>query len=306
MAELGFIVNPASRNGRTRRLWPRLRRTFGERLDVPFDVHVTERPGHATDLARAAIRDGTRTLVAVGGDGTLNEVVNGYLAGDGRPLAPETRIAPLSIGTGSDFVRTYPFPTDPVELARRLGSPATRRVDVGRAMFGGPGASTARFFLNIAEFGSGGAVVDRVNRTAKVLGGRMSFLLAILATMSKYRNTRVGFEPDGGPRQDLVVNDFIVANGRFFGGGLMPAPHADLSDGLLDVVVVGDLDFRTIRKNLPRMRAGTHLDLAGITSLRCRSLAIHAGDEMIDLDGEFVGRTPTSFEVVPGAVRLVA
>jgi len=303
--DVAFVVNPASGNGRTRRRWPWLERRFSRILSTRFDVHMTERPGHGTDLAREAIEDGATTIVSVGGDGTLNEIVNGYLRPDGRPLNPGARIAVFSVGTGSDFVKTTRFPTDPDAVARRIATGETKAIDAGRCACAGSAGPIERYFINIAEFGSGGAVVDRVNHTTKVLGGRMSFFLAILRTMPRYRNTRVSYEADGGPRSEVMMNDFIVANGRFFGGGLMPAPDADVADGALDVVIVGDLDFRTIRKDLPRMRAGTHLDLPGIAHLRCRELAVHSNEEMIDLDGEYVGRTPTRFEVVPGAVRVV-
>ena len=133
----------------------------------------------------------------------------------------------------------------------------------------------------------------------------MSFLIAILRTLPKYRNTRVIYQADGGPPQEAVVNDFVVANGRYFGAGLMPAPHSDLEDGLCDVVVFGDIDFKTARRNLPALRRGEHLSLKEVRSFRCRSLTVQSEGEMIDLDGEFVGRNPLRFEVLPNAVPML-
>ncbi|OGS47462.1 MAG: hypothetical protein A3K66_00020 [Euryarchaeota archaeon RBG_16_67_27] len=306
VADTVFIVNPRSANGRTGRRWPRYERFFRAALRTPFDVRRTQGPWHAADLARSAVQAGASTIVSVGGDGTLNEVLNGFLDGTGRPWNPDARIAVLSTGTGADFVRTLGVGREAADVAHRLNAGNTRMIDVGRCAFMTAGARRTRYFINVAEFGSGGAVVDRVNRTTKILGGRMSFLVAILRTLPGYRNTRVALEADGGPRQERIVNDVIVANGRFFGGGLMPAPHADLEDGLLDVVVIGDVDFRTVRRNLPALREGTHLDRPYVEHFRAKELAVHAGDEMIDLDGEFVGRRPTRFEVLPHAVRIVA
>ncbi|HLE54377.1 MAG TPA: diacylglycerol kinase family protein [Thermoplasmata archaeon] len=305
-ADTLFVVNPRSGNGRTRRRWRAHEAYFRTHLKRPFEVRWTERPGHATEIARTAVQSGIRTVVSVGGDGTLNEVVNGYLDGIGRPWEPESRIAVFSLGTGSDFIKTLGETREAEDVARRLNDDHVRAVDAGVCEYAEAGAPRSRYFLNVAEFGSGGAVVDHVNRSTKILGGKMSFLLAILRTMPRYRNTRVGYEADGAPRKDAIVNDFVVANGRFFGGGLIPAPHADLEDGLLDVVIIGDVDFKTVRKNLGPLREGKHLSLPEITHFRARELVVHAGQEMIDLDGEFVGRHPKRFQVLPKAVRLVA
>ncbi len=303
-ADTLFVVNPVSGNGRTRRRWREYERFFRTHLKHPFDVRTTQRPAHATEITREAVQSGTRTIVAVGGDGTLNEVVNGYLDGTGRPWDPESRLAVFSVGTGSDFIKTLGGGREAEDVARRLNEDRVRTIDAGVCEFAESGAPRARYFINVAEVGSGGAVVDRVNRTTKILGGRMSFLLAILRTLPKYRNTRMAFEADGGPRQEAIMNDLVVANGRFFGGGLMPAPHADLEDGLFDVVVIGDIDFKTTRKNLPLLREGKHLDLPYVTWFRAKELVTHTADEMIDLDGEFVGRHPRRFQILPRDVRI--
>lgn len=301
-----FVVNPVSGNGRTGRRWKSYESFFRRHLADAFDVRMTRGPGHATELAKEAVVNGVRTVVSVGGDGTLNEITNGLLDGTGRPWNSEARLAVLSLGTGSDFIKTLGESREPADLVHRLQGDRVRVIDAGLCEYHGPGAPRTRYFLNVAEVGSGGAVVDRVNRTTKVLGGKTSFLIAILRTLPKYRNTRMAYEADGGPRTEAVVNDLVVANGRFFGGGLQPAPKADLEDGLFDVVIIGDIDFKTTRKNLRLLREGKHLDLPYITWFRAKELAVHAGEEMIDLDGEYVGRHAARFQIVPKAIRLIA
>ncbi|HYT01111.1 MAG TPA: diacylglycerol kinase family protein [Thermoplasmata archaeon] len=305
VVETRFIVNPASSNGSTGRRWRIYEKSLRRELGLAFDVRFTRRSGDGVGLVREAIASGITTIVSVGGDGTLNEFVNGFLGEDGHPLNREARVAILPVGTGGDFVRTLPMPKSPSDFVSLMREGRTRRIDAGRCTFRMSEEEKSRFFVNIAEFGSGGAVVDRVNRTTKVLGGRMSFLIAILRTLPKYRNTRVIYQADGGPPQEAVVNDFVVANGRYFGAGLMPAPHADLEDGLFDVVVFGDIDFKTARRNLPALRRGEHLSLKEVRSFRCRSLTVQSEGEMIDLDGEFVGRNPLRFEVLPNAVPML-
>ena len=305
-ADIVFVVNPASANGRTRRRWRDLELSLRARLGNTFDVRKTERPGHARELARAALAVGASTIVSVGGDGTLNEVLNGFLDETGRPWSRNSCLGVLSVGTGADFVKTFHAPDTPDDLSKVLQDPSIRTIDAGRCEFIGPDGPRSRYFVNVAEFGSGGAIVDRVNRSSKLLGGKVSFLLAILRTLPQYRNTRVVYRADEGPRREAVVNDFVVANGRYFGAGLMPAPSADLEDGLFDVVIFGDIDFRTARRNLPALRRGDHLTLKDVSAFRCRSLAIESEGEMIDLDGEFVGRRPVRFDVLPKAVPILA
>lgn len=304
-ADTVFIVNPVSGNGRTGRHWRAYESLFRRHLGRDFEVCWTERPWHAAELAKEAVTHGASTVVSVGGDGTLNEVTNGFLDGTGRPWNPEARLAVLSLGTGSDFVKTLGESREPEDLVHRLQEGRTRTIDAGLCEYTEAGAPRSRYFLNVAEVGSGGAVVDRVNRTTKILGGRTSFLIAILRTLPRYENTHVVYQSDGGARSEAIVNDVVVANGRFFGGGLQPAPHANLEDGLFDIVLIGDIDFRTTRKNLPRLREGTHLDLPYITWFRAKELRLETHEEMIDLDGEFAGRHAVRFQIMPRAIRLV-
>lgn len=304
-ADTVFIVNPISGNGATGRHWPTYEAFFRRHLGKDFTTRTTKGPWHAAELAKEAAVDGATTVVSVGGDGTLNEVTNGLLDGTGRPWNPETSLAVLSLGTGSDFVKTLGETSKPEDLLRRLKAGRTRLIDAGLCQYSEAGAPRSRYFLNVAEVGSGGAVVDRVNRTTKILGGKTSFLIAILRTLPKYVNTRIAYEADGGPRTVAVVNDLVIANGRFFGGGLQPAPRAELDDGLFDVVIIGDIDFKTTRKNLALLREGKHLDLAYVTWFRARELVVYAAEEMIDLDGEYVGRHAKRFEILPRVIRLI-
>ena len=304
-ADIVFIVNPISGNGRTGRHWRAYEAFFRRRLGDAFEVRMTRRPWDAANLTKEAVLQGTRTIVSVGGDGTLNEVTNGLLDGTGRLWNSEARLAVLSLGTGSDFVKTLGETRRPEDLVQRIQRDRVRAVDAGLCEYSVPGAPRSRYFLNVAEVGSGGAVVDRVNHTTKVLGGKMSFLLAILRTLPKYRNTRIAYAADGGAETETVVNDLVVANGQYFGGGLRPAPRADLTDGLLDVVIIGDVAFQTTRKNLSLLREGKHLDLPYVTWFRAKELTTRAGEELVDLDGECVGRRARRFQVLPKAIRLL-
>ncbi len=305
VAETVFIVNPVAGNGRTGRHWRAYESFFRRHLGAGFEVRWTERPWHAAELTKDALVNGATAVISVGGDGTLNEVTNGYLDGTGRPWNSEAALAVLPLGTGSDFAKTAGYTREPEDLARILQRRSVREIDAGLLEYGDAGAPKARYFLNEGEFGSAAATCETVNRTTKVLGGKMSFLIGAIRALRTYRNTHVTIAADGDAPRDMVVNNVTAANGRFYGGGLQPAPHAELDDGLFDVIIFGDLDFRALRKGLGPLREGKHLELPGVTWFRAKEVRVKAGDEPIDVEGEVIGRHAQRFLILPRAVRLL-
>jgi len=305
MVDVVAVANPAAANGKARRRAERLRR-FLAANGIDAQLRFTEGPGDATRIAREVVASGADVLLAIGGDGTMNEVVNGFFpARSASP--PTTAVAIAPIGTGTDFAKTVKQTADPREVLERIRRNGRRTIDVGRVEFPDlQGRPSSRYFVNIAEFGSGGAVVEKVNRTTKVLGGRMSFLLAILSVMPKYGNKRVAWRLDDGTAGEGVANNVVIANGRYFGGGLLPAPKAELDDGLFDVVIIGDVDWAFVKRHLKDMRRGTHLSLPEVTFHRARSVETTSRERAyLDLDGELAGVDPTRFEVVPRAIDLL-
>ena len=297
------IVNPAARNGAVGRAWEKLAATLaGYGIDAET-VH-TERPGHASELARAGLQDGPRLVVAVGGDGTVNEVVNGFFDGD-RAIAPEAELAIVPIGTGRDGARTYRIPGRPERALAIVASGATRTIDLGRATYvAHGGGEESRLFLNIASCGLSGAVAERANRTSKRLGGTPSFLWATVATFARWKN--VGFKVTMDDEQrELVANNTIVANGRYFGGGMKIAPDALPDDGLLDAIVFGDVGRLDLALNMHRLYRGTILRHPKASHRLARAVSVETARPLpIEIDGEQPGVTPVRFEVVPAALRL--
>ena len=308
------IVNPNSAGGKTRRQWPRLEASIRDALG-PFQPLFTERPGHATDLTRAALKDGADVVLSMGGDGTLNEVVNGFFTdgspanAGGQPIRPGAAVGVLPAGTGGDFPKTTGTPRILEDAARGLATAHPRTIDVGRLTFlGHDGEPCTRHFINIASFGIGGLVDRFVNQSGKALGGKASFFLASLRATLSWRNARVRILLDDREADERTIYSVAVANGRYFGGGMMIAPAAELDDGAFDVVTIGDVSATTMILHSAKIYSGAHVKLPFVTVERAKK--IHAestrGEEvLLDVDGEQPGRLPATFEILPGAIQVL-
>src|SRR5262247_3130445 len=240
------IVNPNSQGGRLGKRWTELADTIGRAF--PFDEAVTQAPGDATRLAREALRAGAERIVAIGGDGTINEVVNGFFDDQGAAIAPAASFAVIPFGTGGDFRRTVQMPVELVDAAKVIAANHRRKIDVGRLEFTATaGGRATRMFANIASFGVSGVVDRLVNESSKRLG-RLAFAVATARATWSYKNQRVQLVFDGRDRVEATINTVAVANGRYFGGAMMVAPNAELDDGQFDVIAMGDFGFADILK----------------------------------------------------------
>ena len=303
------IVNPKSQGGRLGKRWPELADTLQRQF--PFDDVHTQRAGHATELVREALRGGAERIVAIGGDGTVNEVVNGFFE-DGKPIAPHASFALIPFGTGGDFRRTLGIPVETLDAAKLIAANHVRAIDVGRLDYiSTAGAKAVRMFANIASFGVSGVVDRMVNESGKKLG-RLRFALATARATWAYKNQRVQliFDGDAQGRVEATINTVAVANGKFFGGAMKVAPNAELDDGQFDVIAMGDFGFADLVKSGRRLYQGTHLGMAKVTSRRAKLVEAEPVDPKgiveLDVDGEPLGRLPARFELLPGALKVVA
>jgi diacylglycerol kinase (ATP) len=300
------IVNPASAGGRTGRRWPAVAARLRE-AGLDFDAALTSRAGDAVELSRQAVREGRALVVAAGGDGTINEVVNGFFE-DGEPVVAGTRLGVLPMGTGGDFRRTLGFPADVDEAAAVLRAGRVRRIDAGRATCALPGGgTTVRHFVNVADAGIGGDVVERVNRGRRLVNGEITFLLASIRTLLAWRNRPMRIVIDGRARE-LVAQQVVVANCQCYGGGMRVAPGAQPDDGLLDVVIAGDLGIWENVRGLRRIRSGTHLGAGDpkLSHALAERVEVSSPELVrVDADGEQPGVLPAVFEVQPAALDVV-
>lgn len=299
------IINPAAGGGKADKLWQRYSGALKSQ-GIVCDESFTEAPEQATQLTRKALEQGNELIFAVGGDGTVNEAVNGFFE-NGRLINPAATLGIIPGGTGADFVRTLKVPNSPEALAESILQPKIRTIDVGcltcRTLENDP---VTRYFLNVADLGYGGALLQRYGKLNRMLPGPPAYFLGLLVNLISYRNPQLSFRIDDGEPQTGIFNAIIAANGQYFGGGMWIAPKAKLDDGLFEFVLIGDVNKLEVIANLRRIYNGTLCKHPKVTCLRGKKLEAWSEETvLLDADGELPGKLPATFEIVPGEMRVL-
>ncbi len=271
-----------------------------------FEFGVTSEQGGASRLAADAAARGYELIVAIGGDGTLSEIVDGLFDRESRPLREGMVVGTIARGTGKDFVRTAGIPTGLQQAAAALSGGKTRPWDVGKlTIFRGDAPTLVRHFVNEADFGIGGEVARRVNADSKVLGGFISFLWATLRALATFRGCTVRLTADGEDLGESLLYSGVAAIGRYCGGGMMLAPKAEPDDGMLDLTLIPKLTLPQALANLRRIYDGSLLDHPSVVNRRCRVIEMKSATEVnLGIDGESMRCTAVRFEILPRALRV--
>ena len=297
-----FIVNPVAAGGRTGSMWPKIEKLLRS-LDISFDHRFTEAPNHATALAREAVEQGYQTVVAVGGDGTVNEVVNGLMSPGSSQAGAVLGV--VITGRGSDLARTIGVPFDYGEACARLTGQRTMTVDVGLVQFHREGEAQRRYFVNVGGGGFDAEVAERANRAPNFMGGTVPYLSSLVTTLITYHNKPLELTLDDREPIRTVANSVIVANCQFFGGGMRVAPEADPNDGLFDVIVIGDIDKADFLMTVPKVYDGTHITHPQVDSYRAKHVEVLSQQPLLlQVEGEVCGHAPLIFDIVPAALQI--
>jgi diacylglycerol kinase (ATP) len=300
-----FIVNPRAGVGSTASKWPKIEILARDILG-PFDTYTTTGPGDAGQCVVKAIASGARRIVSVGGDGTLNEVVNGLMSlGDFEKSRIHLGVLPN--GTGCDFVKTAAIPKDIKKCLHLIEKDVAHPVDVGRLTFNDhAGVQKDCFFINVASFGLGGEVIRRVNQMPSFVGPFISFLWASLASILMLGKKRLRLIADNGFDRELDVLNVAIANGQFHGGGMWIAPKASLNDGLFHITIVGGLSLFGVIKNLPNLYNGKIYTVRQVISFTGKKVEATSDQNiLLDIDGEQLGTLPVTIEIVPKALNMI-
>ncbi len=307
--KVAVIVNPAAHKGGAAARWPAIEAELARRLGA-FEPRFTAAPGHATALARAALAEGVRRFVAVGGDGTVNETLNGLLEPSGRLSAPDAVLCPVPAGTANELCRALGHLADPARAFDAAAGHNTRAIDLMRVRCTGlDGRPVDRFGYLIVSLGAAATISHRTSqsRWLKKLG-EIAYLLMTPPVTLGYRHRDVAIAIDGidvGTRRLFTA---MVANTENGGGGMKLMPGAKFDDGVLDLIEMGDVSrLGVLFGVMPKLYSGAHIHHPKVRTSRGTSFRFASDVEtLVDLDGETVGRLPLEVTVLPCAFRVGA
>lgn len=293
------ILNPVAARGRIRRTWPRVEAALRKVAEWQPDVWLSQRPGHAVELAQRAALEGYEWIAVAGGDGSVHEVVNGICKARFHHGVSEQypSLVVIPAGTGNDFARSLGLPRDPVTAAAGLASTQVDLIDVGQV--------GDNYFANIAGTGFDAEVAADVNRGGKRAGGALPYVWSVLKKLFSYHNQQLRIELDG---QVIDQKCLLVAVGLspYYAGGMHILPNADPRDGYFDVCVCGDLRKLDVLSLLPRIFSGGHVGYPGVEFYRARHVRIEGPQRLhVQADGEIVGSLPIEFSCLPKALRVI-
>ncbi len=286
-----FIVNPAAGKGKGLKLIPEIRKILTEKKQE-YGIEITERPGHAQELARIHGGKGESRIYSVGGDGTLNEVLNGMVGMD-------SSLAVIPCGSGNDFIRSLTSRWSIEDIVERTIDGSEKSIDVIKV--------NERYFINIASVGFDAEVVYNARKIKKIPGlpGSVAYILGILSTVFKYGGSHMHINIDGN-RIDKKLLLTAVANGRYYGGGMLPVPAARIEDGLIDICTVDAISKVKILAFFPKLIKGTHGDMKEVSFYKGKRVEIASNHDMtINTDGEVIRGQEIVFEVIPKGVRII-
>ncbi len=291
------IINPMSAGGRTARVWPAVERKLGiQRLEVRY----TSRPEEATALTRFALKEGFDRVIAVGGDGTINEVVNGFFE-HGAPVRPAASLAVLPLGTGGDFRRSLGIHglNHAIEVLR---DGRVAPLDVGQVRYRAhDGQTRTRYFANLVSFGMGGEVARRAKNALSRVSGKAAFLYATAEVFLRYRPKTVELFLDGAAQgESHTILNIAIGNGRYHGGGMHVCPKARLDDGLLEVTVIEALGMFELARDVRVLYSDNLYVHSKTKHFHARQVVAEAAAAVsIEVDGEPLGTLPVEISLLP-------
>lgn len=268
--------------------WPEIKRSL-QGLD--YTTFITERPGHAEEIAMEAVNNGAEYVICAGEDGTLNEVIQAM-------VGTNTTLVPISAGTGSDFIRSSPLYNGIITSLMRNHS--KRRIDCGLVRYNGGD----RYFLNVLEIGFGASLMMRVN-AVKNKGGKNVPFMSILREIwdLKYYDMTVGLSHG---TEDIRSPEIMIANGRYSHGGMKTSPGSVIDDGMLDVHIIKDIGMIRMLANLTNFRNGRYVKKRSVRNMVLKNISVGGDPAPIQADGEVLGTTPAMISVVPESLYVLS
>ncbi len=300
-----IILNPASSNGKTGKRLNEIKNAADTFFGKDYILHVTEYHLHAVEIARKIVAAGGRNIIAAGGDGTINEIINGIFS---HPLEirSECNLGIINGGTGQGFSQSIGLPACLEKQLEIIKNGQTNLVDVGYSKFKNQKVEEEeRYFINEFQIGIGGEGVERVERKGKRWGGRLSFGLRTIQSIVSYTDQPLSIIIDGKKMTGKKFFGVIVANGAFMGGGMHLAPNAKVNDGVFNILIIHETKLLQRFLNFSKIYSGQHIYTKFFSYVNAKSVHVESSIKtLVEADGELLGNTPCSTKIIPKALRI--
>lgn len=298
-----FIINPHAGGGKGFRDWPLMEKILKSK-GLPYDFVFSEHRNHATALSATACEAGYKIIIAVGGDGTLNEVANGILKSR-NPL--DTLLGIIPVGSGNDWCRMYKIPGEYSEAIEVIKNRKVYLQDVGIAKCKNENDFSERYFINVAGLGFDAQVVKKSNKQKdKGKSGKALYLLNLLTSLFSYKAIQADIKIDGkDKRSDLFSMNVGIC--KFSGGGMLQVPDAIADDGLFDVTIINSIGKFEVIRNVKNLYDGSFIKHRRVDTYRGINIKVEAASPVyVEVDGEITGHTPAEFIIVPQALKIIS
>jgi len=299
------IINPVSAGGKTGARQAEILNALERKMGSEYSLCVTGEPLEAGFSARKAILEGNELIITIGGDGTIQETVNGFFS-DGSLINPSCQLGIIDSGTGHGFAQSLGLPTGLEEQLEVIHRGRTHSIDLGRVVFSDKNSQPREhYFINECQAGIGGEVVKLVQSKHKRLGGFIAFGAVTLLTALRYPNQSMTVEIDRTTRITGRFIGVVVGNGNYMAGGMNLIPHAQLDDGLFDILLMHEQSIPQRLRNFPKIYSGRHLDSPKFTQYRGKKVTLSSSESVtFEADGEFLGSLPCSIEILPSVMQV--
>jgi len=270
-------------------------------------VKFTQRKNHATELTSKYIGRGFRNFIIAGGDGTVNEVVNGIFSQNEVPVK-DICIGLLPLGSGNDLCKMYNIPESFDKAVEVLKKGNISCQDIGRVSYYFKNKKKSKFFVNIAGLGFDAFVTQRSNKWKEnYLKGKVLYMLALVSSLASYRSKKVKIISDGQLLLDSKVFSIAVGIGKYNGGGMMQVPDAIADDGFFDVTVIERMSKAEVIKNVKNLYDGSFVSNQKVKLFRMESLKIESDQKLLlEADGESLGFAPVDFDIFPRSLNIIS
>ena len=303
MKKIAFIIHGKLRN--KQRVINEVESAFSGNYKIDF--FISEYSGHAIELSNKAAEEGFNYIICLGGDGSLNEVVNGVMQAKNRNKEFDIKVGALPFGTGNDFIKTIKSPHTFSGIKKLIDDDSSKEIDLGIVQFKDlSGVDCSRYFINITDIGIGGVVVQKLCNYSNAMGASIKYLMAIFNTLLTYRNQPVKAVADGFTFEGKVKN-FVIANGKYFGSGIGIAPDAEVDDGKFEIVILAEASLIDFLKFSVTFKKCEKIDHPQIIYKSAKEITVESLSlpQPIDMDGEFIGYSPMKIKILPKAISFL-